>query len=374
MTEAVYAMALTRISNFNFTQALELYRTLGSATALYEHRNDIADVVDHCSPRLVEALRHWDEPLRRAEVEMKFIEKHGITVMTLSDDNYPQRLAECADAPIVLYYKGSANLNKAQIVNIVGTRHCTPYGSDSISRLVRELKELCPDVMIVSGLAYGVDIAAHRAALGNGLETVGVLAHGLDTLYPSRHRETAKAMLSLGGLLTEFMSGTNADKVNFVRRNRIVAGMSDATIVIESDIKGGSLITAGIARSYCRDVFALPGAVGWQYSQGCNRLIRDNGAALFTSAEDIVKAMGWEYGRQLSEARHNGIERCLFAELTEQQQKIASLLSQNNDLQLNIISVQSGLPIHVVTAELFAMEMQGVVRSLAGGMFHLISK
>ena len=363
MTEAVYAMALTRISNFNFTQTLELYRTLGSATALYEHRNDIADVVDHCSPRLVEALRHWDEPLKRAIAEMEFIEKYGITVMTLSDENYPRRLAECADAPIVLYYKGSANLNKPQIVSIVGTRHCTPYGSDNISRLVRELKELCPDIMIVSGLAYGVDIAAHRAALGNGL----------DTLYPARHKETARMMLSQGGLLTEFMTGTNADKVNFVRRNRIVAGISDATIVIESDIKGGSLITAGIAQSYYRDVFALPGAVGWQYSQGCNRLIRDNSATLFTSAEDIVKAMGWEYTQKLAVAQRNGIERSLFTELTENQQKIVSLLQRNNDLQLNTICIQTGLPIHTVTAELFAMEMQGVVRSLAGGIFHLIS-
>lgn len=372
MTEAIYAMALTRISNFNFTQALELYRALGSATALYQHRNDIADVIEHCSPRLVEALKHWDEPLKRANAEMEFIEKHGITVMTLGDESYPQRLAECADAPIVLYYKGNANLSKAQIVSIVGTRHCTQYGSDNISRLVRELKELCPNVMIVSGLAYGVDIAAHRAAIGNGLETVGVLAHGLDTLYPARHKETARMMLSQGGLLTEFMSGTNADKVNFVRRNRIVAGISDATIVIESDIKGGSLITAGIARSYCRDVFALPGAIGWQYSQGCNRLIRDNSAALFTSATDIVKAMGWEYAKQLQEAQSNGIERSLFAELTENQKKIANLLQRNNDLQLNTISVQTGLPVHVVTAELFTMEMQGVVRSLAGGMFHLI--
>lgn len=371
--ETIYAMALTRISNFNFTQALELYKALGSATEIYEHRNDITDVIGKCSPRLIEALKCWDEPLRRAEVEMEFIEKHSIKVMTLGADSYPQRLAECADAPIVLFYKGNADLNKARIVNIVGTRHCTQYGCDNINRFVNELKELCPDTMIVSGLAYGADIMAHRAALANGMETVGVLAHGLDTIYPARHRQTAAQMVSQGGLLTEFMAQTNADKVNFVRRNRIVAGMCDATIVIESDIRGGSLITAGIARSYGRDVFALPGAVGWQYSRGCNRLIRDNAAALFTSAEDVVEAMGWQYDKKLMHAQKHGIERCLFPNLTENQQKIVDLLMQSNDLQLNIISVKTGLPIHIATAELFELEMQGVVKSLAGGMFHLIN-
>ena len=372
MNETLYAMALTRVSNFNFTQALALYRILGSATNIFEHRNDIGDVLENCSPRIIEAMKNWDEPLRRAETEMSFIEKHNIKVLTLNDENYPQRLTECADAPIVVYYKGTADLNKERIISIVGTRHCTQYGCDNIQRLVRELKELCPGIIIVSGLAYGADIMAHRAALADGIETIGVVAHGLDTLYPSRHCDTAHQMERQGGLLTEFMSGTNADKANFVRRNRIVAGMSDATIVIESDLRGGSLITANIARSYCRDVFALPGAVGWQYSQGCNRLIRDNAASLFTCAEDIVNAMGWDYDRKRIAARNEGIERHLFPDLTANQQKIVELLTRTNDLQLNTISVKANLPIHVVTAELFELEMLGVLKPLSGGVFHLI--
>lgn len=372
MDEAICAMALTRISKFNFAQALELYRTLGSAAAVYEHRNDIAGVIDNCSPRLADALKDWDEPLRRAVVEMEFIDRHGISVLTLSDSRYPQRLTECADAPIVLYFKGTADLNKSHILSVVGTRHCTQYGCDNIHKLMRELKELCPDTIIVSGLAYGADIMAHRAALSNDMETVGVVAHGLDTLYPARHRDTARQMVARGGVITEFMSQTNVDKVNFVRRNRIVAGISDATVVIESDMRGGSLITAGIARSYSRDVFALPGAVGWQYSHGCNRLIRDNAAALFTCAGDIVDALGWERDRCLERAKQQGIERRLFPDLTERQAQIVQLLTGTNDLQLNIISVKTGMSVHVVAAELFELEMLGMVKSLAGGMYHLI--
>lgn len=373
MNEILYTMALTRISRFNFTQALELYRRLGSGTAIYEHRHDIADVVEHCSPRLIEALRDWDEPLRRAHVEIEFMEKHGVTPLTLSDIRYPQRLVECADAPLVLYYKGTADLNSAKILSVVGTRHATQYGANTIGKMIRELKELCPDTLIISGLAYGVDIMSHRAALACGMETIGVVAHGLDNLYPSKHRETAKEMLKCGGIITEFMTQTNADKANFVRRNRIVAGISDATVVIESDTHGGSIITAGIARSYNRDVFALPGAVNWQYSKGCNRLIRDNAAALFTCAEDIVTALGWDYDKRQKEAQRNGIERRMFPEFTANQTKIVEVLTASNDLQLNVISVKTGLSVHVVATELFELEMLGVVRQLAGGMFHLIN-
>ncbi len=226
---------------------------------------------------------------------------------------------------------------------------------------------------MVSGLAYGVDIHAHRNALDCGYETVGVLAHGLDQLYPPRHRDTAKAMLSQGGLLTEFMTMTNADKPNFVRRNRIVAGMADATVLVESASKGGGLITTGIARSYNRDVFAFPGPVGAPYSAGCNNLIRDNGAALITCAEDFVKAMGWDDDVQLQKAKADGIERTLFPELDAEEQAIVTLLGKTNDLQANIISVKTSLPIHRITALMFQLEMKGVVRPMAGGVYHLLA-
>lgn len=371
--ETFYAMALTRISNFNFATALALYRELGSATAIYENRADIGKVVDDCSPRLIEALRDWNEPLKRAEKEMEFCQKHNIQVLVPANERYPQRLTECADAPLVLYYKGVADLNQAKIVSVVGTRRCTTYGQDLIRRFMEGLKRWCPQVLVVSGLAYGVDIAAHRQALANGYETVGVLAHGLDRLYPPRHRDTATAMLAKGWLLTEFMTMTNADKPNFVRRNRIVAGMADATILVESAAKGGGLITTAIARSYSRDVFAFPGAVGAQYSEGCNNLIRDNGAMLITNADDFVLAMGWNDEAALREAKDNGIERQLFPDLSEDEQKIVDLLRKTNDLQINILTVKTSLPINKLTALLFQLEMKGVVKPLAGGMYHLIS-
>ena len=238
--------------------------------------------------------------------------------------------------------------------------------------LMSELRGLCPQVLIVSGLAYGVDICAHREALANGYPTVGVLAHGLDQIYPYRHRETAAQMLNHGGLLTEFMSQTNADKPNFVRRNRIVAGMADAVILVESAAKGGGLITAEIAQSYARSVFAFPGNVGQPYSEGCNNLIRDNGAGLISNANDFMRAMGWMDETLRQRANTDGIERNLFPDLTTEEQQVVSLLQQTNDLQLNIITVKTGIPIGRLTALLFQLEMKGVVKPLAGGMYHLL--
>jgi DNA processing protein len=370
--ELFYAMALTRQTNFNFQQALELYRTVGSAQQIYEHRTDIGNVIEDCSPRLMEALKDWDEPMKRAEFELKYMQEHGIRGLTLNDDDYPQRLRECPDAPIVLYYKGNDDLNQAKIVCIVGTRQMTTYGQDLIRRFVRDLHQQFPQVLIVSGLAYGVDIHAHREALANGFPTLGVLAHGLDQIYPYRHKETAAQMVNHGGLLTEFMTQTNADKANFVRRNRIVAGMSDACIVVESAAKGGGLITAEIAQSYNRAVFAFPGAVGMTYSEGCNNLIRDNGAGLIANANDFVKAMGWPSEAQRQQIYTDGIERNLFPDLSPEETKVVALLQQTNDLQLNILSVKTGIPIGSLTALLFQLEMKGVVRPLAGGMYHLL--
>ena len=370
--EIFYAMALTRLTNFNFQQALELYKAAGSAQELYEHRSEVGDIVEGCTPRLLAALKDWGDAMKRAEVEMKYMEEHKIRAYSLLDDDYPQRLLECADAPLVLYYIGNADLNQQKIISIVGTRRISHYGEDICRKFIRELHEMCPQVLIVSGLAYGVDICAHRESLANGYDTLGVLAHGLDQIYPYHHRDTAAKMVEHGGLLTEFMTQTNADKPNFVRRNRIVAGCSDATIVIESAAKGGSLITAEIAQSYDRAVFAFPGNVGQPYSEGCNNLIRDNGAGLISCAEDFVKAMGWQTDSIRKKALADGIERELFPDLSPEEQKIVSLLQQTNDLQLNILSVKTGIPISQITALLFQLEMKGVVKALAGGMYHLL--
>jgi len=371
--EVFYTMAMTRLTNFNFQQALELYRAAGSAELLYVHRMEIGDMLKDCSPKLVEVLKDWTEAMKRAEAELTFMEAHDIRALTLNDPLYPQRLAECPDAPLVLYYKGNADLNQKKIVSIVGTRQMTTYGDDLIRHFISDLRLQCPQVLIVSGLAYGVDICAHRYALEHNYETVGVLAHGLDQIYPYRHRETAEEMLNKGGLLTEFMTQTNADKPNFVRRNRIVAGMADTTILVESAAHGGGMITAQIAQSYNRSVFAFPGAVGMPFSEGCNKFIRDNVASLITGAGDFLKAMNWEDEAMLKQARAGGIERSLFPMLSDEEQRIVDVLLDTNDLQLNILSVRTGLPIGQLTALLFQLELKGVVRPLAGGMYHVLS-
>lgn len=371
--QLLYNIALTRIGHFSLASALHLYRTLGSGEEIFLHRNEAQDILPDCSPRLIDNLKDWSEPLKRAEVELEFCRNNNIRVLCLGDDNYPKRLEDCADAPLVMYYKGNANLNQSRVINIIGTRHCTTYGADFIRRFIHDLKALCPEVLVVSGLAYGVDINAHQQALAVGYETVGVVAHGLDYLYPAAHKDVAREMVNHGGLLTEFMTCTNADKGNFVRRNRIVAGMSDACILIESAAHGGGMITAGIAFDYGREVFALPGRVGDHFSEGCNNAIRENKAMLLTSVEDFVKTMGWEDDALRIEAQKKGIERQLFPDLSPEQQRIVDVLTKSNDLQLNQLSAKAGIPIGDITSILFQMEMMGVVKPMAGGNYHLLN-
>ena len=368
--EIIYTMALTRVPRLNPTNQRILLQELGSATAVFENRKDLKQVLPDASEKLVEAVAHMDEQLIRAEEEVRFVMEKKVDCLCFHDAAYPQRLKECPDAPSLLVFKGNVSLNQSRIINIVGTRHCTEYGKDICSRFIRELSELCPEVLVVSGLAYGVDIQAHRRALENGLPTVGVLAHGLDQIYPRMHRDTAIQMMTQGGLLTEFMSGTNADKVNFVRRNRIVAGISDATIVVESAEKGGALITADIASSYHRDVFAFPGRIGDPYSQGCNRLIRDSKAALLESAQGFMEAMGWPCKKK----EENNGKSCfeLFPDLCEEEQRIVDCLRQHDKLQINMLTVATNLPVHKLSAFLFNLEMKGIIKQLSGGMYRLL--
>ena len=365
------AIALTRVNYFNLAGLAQLYRQLGSATAVIAHRNDLREVLPDASPRLQEAMSNIGQHLKAADAEMEYNLRNGIRALALADDNYPQRLKNCDDAPLVLFYKGTASLNRARVINIVGTRHCTSYGQDLIRRFVSELKNLCPEVLIVSGLAYGVDINAHRQALANGLDTVGVLAHGLDYLYPTRHKQTANEMLTQGGLLTEFLTNTNADKLNFVRRNRIVAGISDACVLVESAAHGGGLITAAIARDYNRDVFAFPGPVGAPYSEGCNNLIRDHKAQLVSSAADFVHALGWETDLKRMQAKRQGIERQLFPQLSGEEQAVVQALQKLNDQPINQLSITANIPISQLTVLLFQLEMKGLLKLLAGGSYHL---
>lgn len=367
--EQLYSLALTRIPGLGLIGAYNLMRSMGSATAIFQQRKDLPELVPGVTEKLVKAL-DCPEALHRAEEELKFAEKNQIQCITFNDAFYPSRLRECEDAPLVLFYRGNASLDAMKVVSMVGTRHATAYGEDLCQSFIRDLKDLCPDALIVSGLAYGIDIHAHRAALQHGFSTVGVLAHGLDRIYPAAHRKTAIAMMDQGGLLTEFMSGTNPDRQNFVKRNRIVAGMSDATIVVESAAKGGALITAELAESYHRDCFAFPGRTTDTYSSGCNGLIRSNRASLLLSAEDFVEAMGWASAQS---SPKEAIQRELFPDLSEEETKIVSALEHSSEgIQINTLVVETDIPINRISALLFELEMKGVVRALAGGVYRLL--
>lgn len=366
--ETLCTLALTRIPGLGTMTANHLMRAVGSAADIFENRTRLLQWVPGVTDRLVKAL-DCPEAFRRAEEELRFAERNHIRCIPFTHEDYPSRLRECEDAPLALFFRGNTNLNALRVVSIVGTRHSTPYGQSLCNDFLTDLANVVPDVLVVSGLAYGIDIHAHRSALRSGFPTVGVLAHGLDRIYPSAHRNTAVEMLEHGGLLTEFMSGTNPDRQNFVRRNRIVAGMADATIVVESAAKGGALITAELAESYHRDCFAFPGRIGDEYSAGCNGLIRSNRAALITSAEDFVQAMGWCSGIRKAE----NIQRQLFPELTEEEQSVVNLLQKSPEgIQINTLVVEADIPIQRMSALLFELEMKGVVRPMAGGVYRIV--
>ena len=370
--EILYTMALTRVPNINLQNLHILLDELGSATAVFEHRKDVLDILPQANKKLQDALALMEIQIPRAEEELNFTQENHIQCLCLKDDAYPIRMRECPDAPLLVYYKGNANLNARHVLAIVGTRQITEYGKDLCMHFVRDLSKMCPDALIISGLAYGVDIHAQRAALDNGLNTVGVVAHGLDQIYPRAHQETARKMLGQGGLLTEFMSRTNPDKKNFVQRNRIVAGISDCTIIVESALKGGSLITAEIADSYHRDVFAFPGRVNDNCSKGCNELIRSNRAQLIGSAEDFIQSMGWESEVKRKEQLGKGIQQQIFLDLSEDEQKIVNCLQKVDNKQINIISVETGISIGLLSSLLFNLEMKGVVKMMNGGMYRLL--
>ena len=368
--EQIYSIALTMVPGIGHIGAKHLIDGMGNAVDVFRLRKEMPERIPEVSQRVIEAL-DCPQAVFRAEQEYEFIRKNRISCLSFYDEAYPSRLRECEDAPVVLFFKGNADLNSLHILNMVGTRNATDYGTQICASFLRDLKALCPDVLVVSGLAYGIDIHAHREALANELPTVGVLAHGLDRIYPHVHRKTAVDMLEKGGLLTEFLSGTNPDRHNFISRNRIVAGMCDATIVIESAEKGGSLITAELAEGYHRDCFAFPGRMSDEYSKGCNRLIRDNKASLLLSAEDFVQAMGWNIPMTLSEKV--SVQRSLFIELSEEEQKIVAILEKLGNLQINSLVVEADIPVNKMTALLFELEMKGVIRVLAGGMYQLLN-
>jgi DNA processing protein len=302
-----------------------------------------------------------------AENELRFIEKEQISYTTFEDDSYPERLKHCADGPTVLFQSGAINLQNKRVINIVGTRQISPYGVAFTNTLLEDLAPLNP--IIVSGFAYGVDIVAHQAAMQNNLQTIGVLAHGLNQIYPKAHKKYISQMEQNGGFMTEFWSTSNPDRENFIKRNRIVAGMCEATIVIESAEKGGSLITANIANDYNRDVFAVPGRITDKFSQGCNNLIKTQRAHLLNSAADLIYILNWDID---TKKQSKPIQKQLFVSLTEEEQKIYDYLVNKENELMDIIALDCDFPIYQISSLLFNMELKGVIRPLPGKLFEVV--
>lgn len=362
-------LALTRVQGLKAAHICSILSATDNVEELFSSPDAVYDILPAATPALVAALSN-KECIERAKQELDFAQGKGIKITCIGDEDYPCRLADCDDAPPVIYTLGNSNLNAKRIVSIVGTRRATEYGKDICSAFVADLARMLPDTLIVSGLAYGIDVCAHRAALKAGLPTIGVLAHGLDRIYPAAHRSVAKEMVANGGgVLTEFMSGTEPLKPYFLQRNRIVAGIADATVVIESPSHGGSLVTASIAQSYMRDCFAFPGRVNDQYSIGCNELICRNRAALITSAYDFVEAMNW--GGAVKDSKPRQAE--LFPELSPMEQRLLDLLRENRDgMQLNAIVVALNLPVNQLMPLLFELEMKDLIRTQTGGAYRAI--
>ena len=360
-----YRIAVSLIPGIGDVQGKRLVAYCGGPEAVFsEKKKNLLKV-----PGIGEVLAgsiHRKEIFERVEKEMAFIRQYQIQAMFYLDQGYPEKLRHCEDGPMILYYKGKADLSQKRILSIVGTRKPTEYGKALCEQIVLGFAD--QGILIVSGLAYGVDTIAHRASLSASLPTVGVLAHGLDLIYPFSNRTLAEKMLAKGGLITEFMSGTKLNRDYFPRRNRIIAGIADATLVIESAGKGGALITADIANSYNRDVFALPGRVDDPKSEGCNMLIRTNKAALVRSADDICYSMGWEQSQV-----HMQIQRQLFSDMSEDERKVFLMLEEKKEADIDDIFLNSGLTPSKVASILLKMEFEGLIKSLPGKRYRIIA-
>jgi DNA processing protein len=357
----LHRVALTFVKNIGPTLAKSLVAHFGDAEKVFNASAVKLLKVPGIGEKTVGQL-DFDVALKKAENELKFIEKNEVEVIFYTDPKYPKRLKNCNDSPVLLYAKGNADLNTQHIVSIVGTRNATEYGKQLCRQMIEELQQ--HNVLVVSGLALGIDVAVHKECLKQNVPTVGVIGHGLDRMYPSQNRATAEKMLENGGLLSEYPSGTIPDRENFPQRNRIVAGISDATIVIEASIKGGALITAEIANSYNRDVFAFPGRLGDEFSEGCNFLIRNNKAQLLTCTADLAYSLGWEKG----ESSKKIIEQFVLPlDLTSDESLIFNFIKDNNGpLAIDDLSIKTSMPTSKLAMNLLNMEMQGYIRSLPG--------
>ena len=364
--DLLYQLALTEVPNIGWVQAKILAQHFGESEKIFKAKLSALEKIEGIGTVRANSIKSFSD-FSNAEEEIKFIEKFRIKPLFITNKEYPRRLLNCYDSPTLLFYKGSTDLNASKIISIVGTRTHTDYSKKITDKLIEELSP--QNILIVSGMAYGVDAIAHKAAVKNNLPTVGVLAHGLDQIYPPDHSNLAKDMLKNGGgLLTEFRSQTKPDKHNFPTRNRVVAGMSDATIVIESGIKGGSMVTAELANGYNKDVFAFPGKVTDSKSAGCNYLIKSNKAMLLTDAQQLIEIMGWEEQKQKPRSKS---QREIFIELSKEEKIIIDILNEKETVHIYEINLKSGLSSSAIAAAILNLELQNVVNGLPGKLYKL---
>lgn len=364
-SELFYQLSLTLVPNIGDVQAKILVNHFGDASSVFKAKKSELEKMEGIGEVRAKSIKGFGD-FHLADQEIKFIEKYGIKTLFLTDEQYPKRLLNCYDSPTLLFYKGTADLNASKIIAIVGTRSNTDYGKQFTEKLIKDLSE--QNIVIVSGLAHGIDAIAHKAALKNGLPTIGVVGHGLDKMYPPENANLAKDMLKEdGGILSEFFSGTKPDKHNFPLRNRIVAGMSDATVVVETNIKGGSMITAKLADAYNRDVFAVPGRTTDKASSGCNHLIKYNKAILLTDADELMDVLGWK-----EKKKEKKQQKELFIELSAGEKQIVQILQEKELVHIDEINLQSGLSSSAAAAAILNLELQNVITSLPGKMYKLL--
>ncbi|MBP6041112.1 MAG: DNA-processing protein DprA [Flavobacterium sp.] len=362
--ELFYLLALQAVDGVGDIIAKKLLMHFGSAEAVFKAKTTQLAAIEGIGTILLKNLKD-QSVFAKAERELQFIASRQLTVTSYQDTKYPERLKHCFDSPLVLFSSGNIDLQNQKTISIVGTRQITSYGLEFCRKFMEELAPMNP--VIVSGFAYGVDIAVHQLAMENNLQTIGVVAHGLNQIYPKSHKKYVAKMEENGGFMTEFWSSSNPDKENFVRRNRIVAGMTEATIVIESAERGGSLITANLANDYNRDVFAVPGRVSDKYSQGCNTLIKTQKANVLTSASDLIYMLNWDIEKEVK-----SIQKQLFVALDDDEQKIYDYLLQSGKELLDVIALRCDFPIYKISGILLNMELKGVIRPLPGKLFEAI--
>ncbi len=364
--EKIYQVALSMVPGIGDVSAKSLLSYCGSAREVFRCASGKLSAIPGIGKVTARSIKDFRD-FEAAAREVERCRREGIEILFYTDKKYPKKLKQAPDGPVILYYRGKADLNQPRIVAIVGTRRSTVYGREFVDRLVSGLA--AHRALIVSGLAYGIDIQAHRAALKNGLPTVGIMASGLDTIYPSSHQSTAREMLANGGLVTENRLGTLPEAHLFPARNRIIAGMADAVVVIEAARRGGALITAEIANSYNRDVFAVPGNLDRSYSEGCNNLIKNHKAHLLTGIQDLEYIMNWEKGNNNPGRSIRDID---WDALNEKEAGIVRvLLEQQKALLMDELSWRTQIPINQLAVHLLNLELQGIVKSLQGNKYKL---